>query len=106
MVDVELHPVLAATSALDAPEVVSTQHVITHRTRDLRVFLVVGHTPVLVLEATLLSFFLLLGLAMFLYEHRQKRLCRLKHDGNLNKRHERLEYLGIDIGCIHSVPFR
>lgn len=106
MVDVELHPVLATPSALDAPEAVSTQHVIAHRARYLRVLLVVGHAPVLVLMAAPLSFLFLLGLAMLLYEHRQDRLCRPKHDGNLNKRHERLENLGIDIGCIQSVPFR
>lgn len=106
MVDVELHAVLAAPTALDAPEAVSAQHVIAHRARYPRVLLVVGHTPVLVLKAALFPFLFLLGLAMLLYEHRQKRLCRPEHDGNLNKRHERLEYLGIDIGCIHSVPFR
>ena len=31
VVDVELHAVLPATSALDAPEAVTTQHVIAHR---------------------------------------------------------------------------
>lgn len=41
---------------------------------------------------------------MLFYKHRQDCLCRPKHDGDLNKRHERLEYLGVDIGCIHSVP--
>ena len=106
MVDVELHPVLAPPSALDAPEAVTAQHVIAHRTRDLRVLLVISHTAVLILQATLFSFLFLLGLAMLLYKHRQNRLCRPKHDGKLNKWHERLEYLGIDIGCIHSVPFR
>ena len=43
---------------------------------------------------------------MLFYKHRQDCLCRPKHYGDLNKRHERLEYLGIDIGCIHSVPLR
>lgn len=57
MVDVEFHPVLAATSALNAPEAVSAQHAIAHRARDFGMFLVVGYTPVLILQATLLSFF-------------------------------------------------
>lgn len=67
MVDVELHAVLATTSALDTPEAIPAQHVITHRARDLRMFLVVGHTTVLILKAAFLPFFLLLGLAMLFY---------------------------------------
>lgn len=67
MVDVKLHPVLATPSALNAPEAVSAQHVIAHRARDLRVLLIVGHAPVLILKAALLLLFLLLGLAMLLY---------------------------------------
>lgn len=106
MVDVELHTVFAATSSLDAPEAVTAQHVIAHRARDLRMLLVVGHTTVLILKAAFLPLFLLLGLAMLFHKHRQDCLCRPKHDGDLNKRYERLEYLGIDIGCIHSVPLR
>lgn len=49
MVDVELHPVFASAPALDAPETVPAQHVITHRARYLCVLLVVGHAAILVL---------------------------------------------------------